>query len=95
VLSHTGLPCQYGELPGRWRVREGDNYSTWHTLSDACPLADRVAEYGVALSDRQATQPSAYKLNLLMYGDSIDRCVCSAPNLTLAQPLTPMLTFQA
>jgi len=92
VLSHTGLPCQYGELPGRWRVRDGDNHSTWHTLSDTCPLADRVAEYGVALSGRQAPQPSAYKLNLLMYGDSIDRCVCLASDALLMSSSTPMLT---
>ena len=53
----------------------GNNHSTWHTLSASCPLLDRVAEYGVGVFSPHAPQPTAYPLNLLMYGDSIDRCV--------------------
>ena len=79
----VGSPCQYGELPGRWHVERGDNHSTWHTLSAACPLADRVAEYGVAINGRHRPQATAYKLNLLMYGDSVDRCLAAGVSLSL------------
>ena len=54
-----------------------------------------MTEYGVALSNDQAPLPSAYKLDLLMFGDSIDRCVCLAPNTTLVFTSSPLLTPQA
>ena len=94
ILLYAGLPCQYGELPGRWHVRRGDNFSSWHTLSDACPLADRVTEYGVALNGQIAPQPSAYQLNLLVFGDSIDRCVGYASRFMPALASRLILTSQ-
>ena len=54
-------------------MQSGRNYSTWRTLSTRCPLADRVSEYGVSLSGRRAPRSTAFKLNLLLYGDSVDR----------------------
>ena len=78
LRSDAGTRCQYGELPGRWQVNSGSNVSTWQTLAENCQLADRVAEYGVSVSARRPAQPTAYRLNLLLYGDSIDRWVRAA-----------------
>lgn len=54
-------------------------------------MVDRLSEYGVRLGEDPAPQPSARRLNLMLFGDSIDRldlCHCLRP-----QPL-PVSSYE-
>lgn len=60
----------------------------WQTYSKDCQMVDKLSEYGVKLEGSplaaNASQPR--KLRILMFGDSVDRCLlqdaCSIGKVT-------------